>query len=365
MAEHGREPGDQPGPVVDGPEADGRHDALEHVEHRDDDARAPAERASDVRRAGVAGADAPQVDPAAPGGEGGGRQRPDEVADDDRRRQERVHRRETTTPSRPGPTWAPTTAPTSETCDDASDGMRARSRSSSAVALSCAARWCTARSTGCVPRALHGDVLEPGQRLGRRADLLQRRDAPVRHVQQRLDRQRRADEGRRRADAPAAAQVLERVDVEDHVGAGGALDGGGGHRVEVAAPARGLGGGDDREAEPHREHPAVDDPHVDALPRHLGGRRAPRRRTCPTARPTGAPTRPARPRASGTARRTRPASAATSRPACGAPTARTRRRRATPRGPRHRCGCRGPRAAAPPRCRAARPCPAAGTPCCR
>ena len=65
-------------------------------------------------------------------------------------------------------------------------------------------------------RGRHGQLLEPGQRARRGAHLLQRADVPVDEPEDRLDRQGRPEERRRRPDPPTAPQVLERVDVEHH-----------------------------------------------------------------------------------------------------------------------------------------------------
>ena len=62
MPEHGGSPGEDADPVASEPEPDcGRHEALEHVEHRDRQAQVAAVDAPDVRRADVSAAMAPDV----------------------------------------------------------------------------------------------------------------------------------------------------------------------------------------------------------------------------------------------------------------------------------------------------------------
>ena len=120
----------------------------------------------------------------------------------------------------PGPTCAPTTAPSSTTA-------RRRRRP--------AARCAAARPAGGpVERVqvVHGDIDSPGAgRVDRpHRKLLDPGDArgttvrtfsigsmcPRCNDEDRLDRQRRPEQGRRRADPAAAAQVLQGVDVEQH-----------------------------------------------------------------------------------------------------------------------------------------------------
>ena len=119
----------------------------------------------------------------------------------------------------PGPTWAPRTAPTSPHVDLAALeavgqplGQRGRR---AGLARSALARWATPTSTGCSPAAVDGQVLEPRQRP--RQPSGPSRASPTRPsamLQQRLDRERAAEQRRRGADPATAAQVLQGVDVE-------------------------------------------------------------------------------------------------------------------------------------------------------
>ena len=59
----------------------------------------------------------------------------------------------TTTPTAPGPTWAPIAAPSSLTCSSLRAGSRSRSSAASRSARSAEARWCTATDTGPSPAA--------------------------------------------------------------------------------------------------------------------------------------------------------------------------------------------------------------------
>ena len=96
----------------------------------------------------------------------------------------------------PGPTCAPTTAPTSPTCRSPIAGHPRRAAGGQLLARgSGAARWCTARSTGPRPRGLHGQLLQPGQRPAGGPDPFQRLQPAVHQVQQRLDRQRGTEHG--------------------------------------------------------------------------------------------------------------------------------------------------------------------------
>ena len=76
------------------------------------------------------------------------------------------------------------------------------------------ARCATQTSTGVRPGGLHGQLLQPGQRASRGPHPLQGGDPAVGDLQQRLHRQRAAEQRRRGADPAAAAQVLQGVDVE-------------------------------------------------------------------------------------------------------------------------------------------------------
>lgn len=63
--------------------------------------------------------------------------------------------------------------------------------------------------------ALDGDLLQPRDRLRGRPHLLPQFDAPAVEFEERLDRERGAEQRLRRPDAPAAAQVVQGVDVEE------------------------------------------------------------------------------------------------------------------------------------------------------
>src|SRR2546423_9762946 len=58
-------------------------------------------------------------------------------------------------------------------------------------------------------------VGQPGQGPAGRTYLVPHHDLPVDHAQDRLDRQRGAQQRRRRPDPPAPTQVLQRVNVEE------------------------------------------------------------------------------------------------------------------------------------------------------
>ena len=202
----------------------------------------------------------------------------------------------TTTASMPGPTCAPTTAPTSLCVQVLPE------RAAGCAGAAPATRRGPGSRGGARPRRpdrvagpVGGQLLEPGDRPGRRAHLLQRLDVPVDQVQQRLDRQRRPEQRRRRPDPAAAAQVLQRVDVE--------------HRARRArrAPARpaatssieppsaaACGGGQHREAQPHAQRTASRRPRP---ARSLVRAPAAPTRTSRTSPTRGGPRRPPRTRA--------------------------------------------------------------------
>ena len=197
----------------------------------------------------------------------------------------------TTMPSSPVPACAPITAPTSDTSSRATCGSRSRKRWASSSARSAAPRWCTARSAGPVPGGPDRELHHPLGRPRRRPHLLQRHDPPLRHVQQRLDRQRAAHQRRRRADAASPAQPVQGVDAEEHAAATRRRRAAASSTAAASAPPSGrVGGRQHREAQAHRRRPRVDHPHA---PRpDLLGRRAAPPPTFPTARATGAPTPP-------------------------------------------------------------------------
>ena len=117
----------------------------------------------------------------------------------------------------PGPTCAPRTAPSSPHQTSRPSRLassRVGSFSASCPARSGLARWATQTSTVGLARRLDGELLEPGQRPRGGPHPLQRGDLAVLDLQQRLDRQRAAEQRGRGADPAAAAEVLQRVDVE-------------------------------------------------------------------------------------------------------------------------------------------------------
>ena len=151
-------------------------------------------------------------------------------------------------PSRPGPTWAPRTAPISEMKAGSQPKI---SRASSARAAAVSSSWMCwttqASSAGLV--ALAGVVAQALDRAGAGADPLHRRDLLL-QGEDRLDLQRRADEGAGAADPPAAPQVLEGVDREPHLQLLAGLLGAGERRVGVAACCGGGSGAERAEAHP-------------------------------------------------------------------------------------------------------------------
>ena len=238
----------------------------------------------------------------------------------------------TTIPSSPVPACAPITAPTSDTRSRATRGSRSRSRSASSSARSAGAEVVHGQVGRPVPGGPHRQLDQPLRRPRRGAHLLQRHDPALRHVQQRLHRQRGADQRRGGADPAAAAQPVERVDAEEHAAAGGDVRGGRLHGRRRAAPAAGgVGRRQHREAQAHRRWPA-------SRPPGPGPARPPPRPAGPpptsrTARATGAPRPPRRLR-----RRARPGSRRRTRRAPGVRSApRGAGRPAPPRRPRRRC----------------------------
>ena len=95
-----------------------------------------------------------------------------------------------------------------------SSASRVDRSSRRALARSSLARWDTHTSTCRSPAASTARSPEPAQRPGGRADLLEGGDPPSTYRQERLDRQRAAEDRRGRADPAAAAEVLQGVDVE-------------------------------------------------------------------------------------------------------------------------------------------------------
>ena len=160
-------------------------------------------------------------------------------------------------PSRPGPTWAPSTAPISETkagsqpkisravFDQAGGGL---------VVLDVLDD--PGVEAGLV--ALAGVVAQALDRAGAGPHPLDRGDLLL-QGEDRLDLQRRADPGAGAADPAAAPQVLEGVDREPHLQLLARLLGAGDDRLGVAA-GRGRGGGAERaEAHPAGRRARVED----------------------------------------------------------------------------------------------------------
>src|SRR5690606_41180463 len=86
-----------------------------------------------------------------------------------------------------------------------------------------------------------GELFEAGERPRGGADLLQGREPSVTELEEGFHHQRGAEEGRRGADASAAAEVFERVDVGPGARPGGPA--GGGDRDLFGGRCRARGGG--------------------------------------------------------------------------------------------------------------------------
>ena len=223
---------------------------------------------------------------------------------------------DTTMPTAPGPTWAPIAAPSSLTNSSVTAGSRSRSSAARRSARSGAARWCTATRHGPVPRCLGCALDQPGERAPEGAHLLQRQDLAVAHVEQRLDRQGRAEHRGRRSDPATTAQVLERVDDEERAGRGRRRPRDLGHVGRLGSVSRRTRRGQDGEADTHGRGAGVH--HRHQVLADLRRRPAAPRHTCRTVPTRDAPTRCARPRvpgAAGTPARSHRGSGATSRPA--------------------------------------------------
>ena len=119
------------------------------------------------------------------------------------------------TPSSPGPTWAPSTAPISET-KTGSQPKISRQSSTRVVGGLLVLDVLDDPAVGALLVALAGVVAQPLQRAGAGADPLDRGDLLL-EGEDRLDLQGAADPGAGAADAAAAAQVLEGVDREPHL----------------------------------------------------------------------------------------------------------------------------------------------------
>ncbi len=118
-------------------------------------------------------------------------------------------------PSRPGPTWAPSTAPISETKTGSQPKI-------SRPVVDQGRRGLVVLDVLDDPAVearlvvLAGVVAQALDRAGPGAHALDRGDLLL-EGEDRLDLQRRADPGAGAADPAAAAQVLERVDREPHL----------------------------------------------------------------------------------------------------------------------------------------------------
>ena len=139
-------------------------------------------------------------------------------------------------PSRPGPTWAPRTAPISEVKTGSQPKISRASSIRPAAVSSSWMYWTTQPSNPCVV-ALARVVAQALERAGAGADPLDRGDLLL-EGQDRLDLQGAADPGAGAADAAAAAQVLEGVDREPHLQLFAGLLGAGEAGVGVAAVDR-------------------------------------------------------------------------------------------------------------------------------
>ena len=148
--------------------------------------------------------------------------------------------------------------------------------------------------------ALAHEVLDARERLRRRPHLLQRRHPTLAQLEDRLHRERLADERGGGADAAAATQIVERVDVEERVRRRRSRQHDVGDGVRVGS---GLGRArsiEHREPHRHRDAARVDDDHRDGRvlrrqarcvdgARHVAGqvRRDDRGRTCVDGRGVG------------------------------------------------------------------------------
>ena len=99
-------------------------------------------------------------------------------------------------------------------------GTMVRSSAAICSARAAASRWCTAMSTTWPPFATCSRTIASMRATGtrRRAHLLDRHDASAPDGEDRLDREGRPEQRRGGADAAAAPQVLEGVDVEEDAG---------------------------------------------------------------------------------------------------------------------------------------------------
>ena len=128
-----------------------------------------------------------------------------------------------TTPTAPGPTWAPIAAPSSLTKSSTRSGhLLAQLRGEPVGAVGRGEMVHRDRDRPVVG-GLDGVLHQPVHRPGRGPHLLQRHDPPLAHVEHRLDRQSRAQQGGGGADPAAPAQVLEGVDDEERAGRRGGV----------------------------------------------------------------------------------------------------------------------------------------------
>ena len=162
------------------------------------------------------------------------------------------------TPSRPGPVCALSTGPISLTITGGRPKI-SRQRSSSRCALVGRVDVLHRPGVGARLVALAGVVHHPLEHPGARAHALDRRHLAL-HGEDRLDLQRRADPGARRADPPAALEELERVDAEPQLQLAARLAHPLFHLVEAGTARRRARGRDRQEAEPAGDRGRVHHP---------------------------------------------------------------------------------------------------------
>ena len=173
------------------------------------------------------------------------------------------------TPSVPGPACAPITRPTSPTWRWCRPGMRRASRSARSSARARAAKCCTATSTG---RSAAVRTARSSSRARARAAVRtfsSGATTPSAMCSRGLIASAEPSRLCGRADPPAAAEVLEGVDVEVAAQPGHGTAGRLGHLRERQPGTGRPRGGEHRETEPHPDRPAVD--HLDRQGRVGGG----------------------------------------------------------------------------------------------
>ena len=263
----------------------------------------------------------------------------------------------TTTPSKPGPTCAPITAPTSDTSRRRPAGSAPAAAPRSRRPAPPPRGGARPGPTGRPPARLHRQLDQALRGTRRGAHLLQRHDPALRHVQQRLHPERGAQQRGRRTDPAAAAQPVERVHREEHPAARAPPPLRPLHGSCGQARRGGVGRGQHRVPQTHPGRPGVD--HPDPVRTDLVGRhpcRLPRSGQLPGQMHRDHAVGPGVQRRAGSTRRTRRAPAGRSaRRGAGRPARRTARPRRCrrPRGRSARPA--GPPAAPPGAPRAATP----------